>query len=436
MPKRSHYQGKIHSLQKELITRWYNDLHALWKRQQGDKDAPTSRPVNGSVSLMISGNCIELLQAFDLLPIYPEINALQLAIRKQALPYLTKAEEIGYSTDNCGYVKADIGFLLEGHETGQQTRIPKPSLLLCNFVGCNTYLKWFEHLSEFTKAPLFSLDIPFLLSEEPSPAQLSYVKKQLAELIKVLEKVSGKKFDIDRLREILTLSSKAEELWSRVKGLAKNTPTPYEAYFDATTMMGPLYVYRGAKEAVKFFDETYRELSEKVKLGVGVVPEERFRVVVEAPPPYPYFKSFRDLFASWGAASVASTYSCVGGTWEFGFRHDPKDPLDSIARHMLIHNVCNRNFTQRYDQIERYLKEWKADALIIHSVKSCRLFSAGHGDMREYFSKEKGIPTLFVESDLEDPRYYSPAQMRNRFDAFFESLEHKKLGKKAGAMKS
>jgi hypothetical protein len=47
--------------------------------------------------------------------------------------------------------------------------------------------------------------------------------------------------------------------------------------------------------------------------------------------------------------------------------------------------------------------------------------------MREYFTKELNVPTLLIESDLEDPRYFSEAQLRNRVDAFFESLEHKKL---------
>ncbi|MDQ7849280.1 MAG: 2-hydroxyacyl-CoA dehydratase family protein, partial [Armatimonadota bacterium] len=75
----------------------------------------------------------------------------------------------------------------------------------------------------------------------------------------------------------------------------------------------------------------------------------------------------------------------------------------------------------------RYVQEWGAHALVIHSVKSCRLFSAGQGDMREYFSRELGVPTLLVESDLEDPRYFSEAQMRNRIDAFFEALEHRRL---------
>jgi benzoyl-CoA reductase subunit B len=117
----------------------------------------------------------------------------------------------------------------------------------------------------------------------------------------------------------------------------------------------------------------------------------------------------------------------VGGLWEFGFKHDPNHPLESIAAHMLKWNLTNRSFLQRYEQIHRYVKEWRADALVIHSVKSCRLFSAGQGDMREHFTKDLGIPTLLVESDIEDPRYFSEAQMKNRIDAFFESLEHQKM---------
>jgi len=31
-----------------------------------------------------------------------------------------------------------------------------------------------------------------------------------------------------------------------------------------------------------------------------------FRIVVEGPPPYPYFRAFRDMFAKWKACAVAS----------------------------------------------------------------------------------------------------------------------------------
>jgi benzoyl-CoA reductase subunit B len=192
-------------------------------------------------------------------------------------------------------------------------------------------------------------------------------------------------------------------------------------------MMGPINVLRGTQEAADFFRGAVQAYEKRVAEGQGPLPREKFRTVVEGPPPYPYYKNFRDLFSRWGAVAVQSTYSTVGGIWEFGFRHDPGRPLESIAEQMIVHNLCNRSLLDRYDQIARYVDEWDADALVIHSVKSCRLFSAGQGDMREYFARGRSVPVLMVESDLEDPRYYAEAQIKNRIDAFFEALEHRRL---------
>jgi benzoyl-CoA reductase subunit B len=413
------YQGRIHELQKELMGRYYAELTRAAEGGQGH-----------SAWMLISGNPVELVRAFDMLPVYPEVNALQLGVRRQSLPMIQKAEELGYSIDNCAYVKADIGLFFSGLKTPFAT-IPPPALILCNYVGCGVYLQWFEHLAEYTGAPIFNLDIPTVRTPSGGipPEDVRYVVKQLEELIALCERITGRPFDEARLRRILAWSKETGDLWSEIKALTKSVPSPFDAYFDAVTLMGPLYCLRGGEEGVAFFREALREMSERVQQGIGPLPEERFRIVMEGPPPWPYLRVFRDLFSKWGAVAVASTYSTVGGLWEFGFRHDPERPLPSIADHMLQYNLTNRSFLQRYDQIKQYVEEWGADALVIHSVKSCRLFSAGQGDMREYFSKELGVPTLLVESDLEDPRYCSEAQMRNRIDAFFEALEHRKLVK-------
>jgi benzoyl-CoA reductase subunit B len=377
--------------------------------------------------MLISGNPVELVRAFGFLPVYPEVNALQLGVRKQALPFILKAEERGYSIDNCAYVKADIGLYFNGLKAPFAT-IPEPSLILCNYVGCAVYLQWFEHLAEYTNARVFNLDIPTVRDTTGSNRleDLRYVMGQLEELITLSEMITNQRFDEAKLRRILTLSRETGELWSEIKAMTRHTPSPFDAFFDAVTLMGPLYCLRGTEECLEFFRAAREEMAAKVRDGAGPFEQERFRLVIEGPPPWPYLRTFRDLFRKWGAVAVASTYSTVGGLWEFGFRHDPERPLASIAEHMLEYNLTNRSFLQRYDQIRRYIEEWNADALIIHSVKSCRLFSAGQGDMREYFSKELGIPTLLIESDLEDPRYFSEAQMRNRIDAFFESLEQRK----------
>jgi benzoyl-CoA reductase subunit B len=411
-PGKTEYRSQIHQRQKELMLQWYARL---------DEAARTGNPP--SVCLMISGNCVELLEAFGAVPLYPEVNALQLAIRHQSLEPILAAEEMGYAADNCAYVKADVGAMLTGI-TPAGGKLPRPSLVLCNFVGCNTYIKWFEHISEFQNSPLFMLDVPFLRTDEPSKEDIAYVVRQLHEVVKKLEELTGHKFDYDRFREAVRCSSRVEDLWSRIKHLSKKAPSPFDAYFDAITLMGPLYVYRGNPAGVEFFELALREMEEKVARGEGVYDQEKFRIVIEGPPPYPFFRTFRDMFAKWGACAVASTYSTVGGLWEFGFRHDPEHPFEAVALHMLAHNVINRNYLQRYEQIRRYVEEWNAQGLVIHFVKSCRLFSAGQGDMRDYFTRQLGIPTLYLESDLADPRYFSEAQIRNRVDAFFEALEH------------
>jgi benzoyl-CoA reductase subunit B len=411
------YQGRIHNLQKDMIGRYYSRLTAA-AENRGEK----------AIYMLISGNPVELIEAFDMIPVYPEVNALQLAAKKQSLPLILAAEEMGYSTDNCAYVKADIGMYFAGRKTPFAT-IPEPDLILCNYVGCNVYLQWFEHLQEYSKAPIYNLDVPFFRTntDDPSEEDVRYVVKQLEELIEILERMSGKKLDYKKLQRIMELSGETGALWSDIKRLARQRPTPYDAYFDSVMMMAPLYCLRGTEDGLWFFQEAYKEMKQRADNHEGPLPEEKFRVVMEGPPPWPYLRQFRDMFSRWGAVAVASTYSGVGGIWEFGFRHDPQRPLESIARHMLQWNVTNRNFMQRYRQLKDYVEDWAADALVIHSVKSCRLFSAGQGDMREYFTKQLNVPTLLIESDLEDPRYFSEAQLRNRVDAFFESLEHQRM---------
>ena len=148
----------MHLLQKEMMGRYFERVTRAAEKGEGK-----------AVYMLISGNPVELIQAFDLIPVYPEIDALQLAAKKSALPFILKAEELGYSMDNCAYVKADVGLFLGDRKTPFAT-IPLPSLILCNYVGCNVYLQWFEHLAEYCDGQLYNLDIPFLRDPSGVPS--------------------------------------------------------------------------------------------------------------------------------------------------------------------------------------------------------------------------------------------------------------------------
>jgi benzoyl-CoA reductase/2-hydroxyglutaryl-CoA dehydratase subunit BcrC/BadD/HgdB len=186
--------------------------------------------------------------------------------------------------DNCAYVKADVGMFLGDRKTPFAT-IPLPALILCNYVGCNVYLQWFEHLAENCDGEIYNLDVPFLrdASGVPSKEDIEYVVKQLEEIIEVCERLTGKKLDWAKFRRIVALSGETGELWSKIKALTKNTPSPYDAYFDSVTMMAPLYCLRGTEDGLRFFETALKEMEEKVRMGTGPLPEERFRFVIEGP---------------------------------------------------------------------------------------------------------------------------------------------------------
>ena len=88
------------------------------------------------------------------------------------------------------------------------------------------------------------------------------------------------------------------------------------------------------------------------------------------------------------------------------------------------HSMSNMFFSQ--DRLHECVRQWHADGIVYHSVKSCRTVSTGMADSREYITRVYDVPALFIESDLVDPRAWSEAQIKNRVDAYFEALATRK----------
>ena len=159
----------------------------------------------------------------------------------------------------------------------------------------------------------------------------------------------------------------------------------------------------------------------------GPMGQQRYRLVVEGPPNWTHFREFWRMFANKGAVSVASTYTRVGGLYDTGFRHDPSDPLGTLADYCLG-CYTNLGLPSRVALLERYIKEYEADGFFINSVKSCNSFSAGQLLMLRELEKRTGVPGGFIESDLVDPRYFSAANIDNRLQSYLQMLEAKKRG--------
>ena len=70
--------------------------------------------------------------------------------------------------------------------------------------------------------------------------------------------------------------------------------------------------------------------------------------------------------------------------------------------------------------------DYAADGIVFHPIKSCRTVSTGLADNRRALMERRDVPSLFIESDMMDRRVVSEAQLKNRIDAFFESIDSRR----------
>ncbi|MDP7549714.1 MAG: 2-hydroxyacyl-CoA dehydratase family protein [Acidimicrobiales bacterium] len=424
---------------QELVGRGNREGAALFKDWFTELDQ-TAANGGQAAYVFVMGSLNEILKSFDLPVVFPEINSLQTAVRRVAHEYLDEAEDYGYSPDICGYVKADVAVQLRGgqHPMGQ---IPPPSLtVLTN--ACNTYIKWAEIWERMYETPTFTIDIPGTRQagtqtwqgDADFEADRRYIEVQLTELISLCEEVTGKKFDIDRFREVLGHANTMSRCWSRILELNSARPALFNAVTDGTIFLGVANGFRGTETGARYFERLVEEMEYKAANGIGQTIEEKYRLLFVGVPCYPIFRRFNELFSEWDATFVNSTYLwfASGGT-NRGFEYDLADPLASLAEGTLVsvRDAMDSMFHQN-EILADMITDFDADGVIYHPIKSCRTVSTGLADGRRYLTEQTDIPTLFIESDMMDRRVVSEAQMKNRIDAFFEGLESRRQHSLAG----
>lgn len=402
----------------QLFRDWFNVL---------DETAARNGP---SAYVFVMGSMAEILNVFDLPLVFPEINSLQTAVRHLAHEFLSEAEDYGYSPDICGYVKADVALQLRGgdHPMG---RVPKPALaVLTN--ACNTYIKWGEIWERMYNVPVFVMDVPGSreAGKQSWPGEASferdrrYIEEQIKELIHLCENITGRKFDIDRLRQALDHANRMNLAWKGVLELNKSHPSVFNALTDGTIYLGVSNGLRGSVAGSQYFEDLLEEMQYKAANGIGTLTDEKYRLVFVGVPCYPIFRRFNELFTEWGGTFVNSTYLWfASGGANRGFEYDLNRPLESLAEGTLlsVRDAMDSMFHQNL-ALEEMIDEYSIDGVIFHPIKSCRTVSTGLADGRRALMAARDIPSLFIESDMMDRRVVSEAQMKNRIDAFFEGL--------------
>lgn len=399
---------KIRSVKrmKEIMTAYYID--AKTAEQNGKK-----------VAWITSGGPVEPLIAMDVIPVYPENHAAMIGATKMSVDLCEKAEIMGYSRDICSYARADIACApLNGGPIGG---LPRPDFLVCCNNICGTVMKWYEVQARYYNVPLFIFDTPFIHTEFSAEAR-KYVETQMEEYFQFLEDQCGRKFDMDRLIEVVKRSVEAQRLWKEVLESSQHSPAPMSA-FDAFFFLGLIVTLRGTQTVNDYYTELRDEMRERISNGVGIIKNEKYRLLWDNLPLWYKTKWLSDKFASHNACLVADTYTSA---WSFVIDLiDPEKPVESLAA-AYSHVYINISIDKMYENIRDMIIRWNADGLVLHSNRSCKPYSLGQYDTAKRISAEFGIPTLMLEADMLDERSFSESQAETRIDAFIELIKQKR----------
>jgi benzoyl-CoA reductase/2-hydroxyglutaryl-CoA dehydratase subunit BcrC/BadD/HgdB len=300
---------------------------------------------------------------------------------------------------------------------------------------CDTHMKWLENDAKIFGKPHFGLDIPSFVAgegEERLEEYIDYVEAQLWDLIRFLEKHTGKKFNEGKFLKTIDRAYEMSRLFMEVYDYRKRFPA--NRYFEWVRLyMLPLVCQWNENDGVRFYRK-HLEMAKK-RYGNNKVIEagrEKYRVAWDGITIWHKVDLYRKTLAERGARIVAESY-----TESFALRKKPAGPtvkatLRQIARELMI-VPYTLNIDERINYFDKLIADYDLDGLILHSNQSCRPQSTGLQDLRDALVEKWGIPVLVLNTDHCDPRAYAEGPITTRIDGFVEMMEayKKRIGRAA-----
>ncbi len=366
---------------------------------------------------------IEVLYAAGVMPCLPENYVTICCAKQMAEKFCETSEGRGISRDVCSYSRVALGMMWL--EDGPYGALPKPDFILANPWTCDPHAKWFEFEAKYFKVPVLTFDGPFRFSEKIEKHQLDWVVGELKKLFASMEQITGKKFDYDRFKEVMKLSSQARELYWEIQEYRKALPCPW----GLREVAGDLFyvvTQLGTPEAVEYFTMVRDGVRERVKNGIGILPQEKFRLIWDNIPLW-YRLQLIDYFSERGAVfamdSSPTTY-WLGFHFDGG-HFDPEKPFESLAMNELHKDayLCLELQSRRW---QRMVKEWHCDGAVFFSNRGCQIFSRAVPEKERVFRERTGAICMDFEAEMADPRSLYEAQVKAKIDSFLEMLGQRK----------
>jgi len=428
-------------------------MQIRWALEAADKGEP--------VAWCMVGVQPEIIRGFGIADVYPENYAAIASAKRQVVPYLERAESEGFPAFLCSYARYGLGYTyrmleLSGGVPPSPEEVPwggmaRPDIILGR-AQCEPGYKWFQAMGKILDVPVFIHEEkciriapgsnPVLPYDDPEfrEALISAEIQDNKDMIAWLSEKLGRKIDWDRVIEAFYRHNEMRRLWNGVFELRKSMPSPMPSE-DMVSALYPGYCLGGTQEAVDFYAKLYDEVKERLEKKLCVIPElsqEKYRLFWGGIGIWQYTGLYKYV-QNFGAVFVTENQYYRDAFVETDT--DPqKDPLRAIAERHFYDAKIGADRARRFGTgdiraglVLEMLDSYRCDGAFLHFLISCRPVVIGWTHTYNLIRDESGIPTMSLESDMCDPRSVSPADIRNKTEAFLEMVAtYQQAREKAG----
>ena len=405
-------------------------------------------PKQGRLVCWYEGVAINpLMQAADIAWVHGEAWSALLAARNNEGTAQAAAEERGYLKELCSYARTHIGCgvmaqkrgleasgssfadALGAHQLGE--RVPAPDMFISAYPYCSTGQQWDEMLFRLfgKKIPIFNISVPWVWGNKKDATYLggsefkeavAYMVRQLRECIKFIEERTGKRYDFDRLCEIMAYTREAGRLRMEAMELCTARPGP-ASFFDWTTSLAPVNFVPGGPAIVDYFQKVKAEIEQRIAVGEGSVPKEQFRLFWDGIMNWNKIGWLANKFAGYNANVVAGRYTHMG-FWHEWETIAAKDPLEGMAINYLVCPI-NLSAPLMIEEIIKLCRKYEIEGVVLHAARTCRAFSNPQYLIADAVQKRLGLPVAMIEGDMVDETFYKDELVNSRLEAMLEAIQ-------------
>lgn len=320
---------------------------------------------------------------------------------------MIQASRMGaFAQDLCSYSLIDFG--TQHYERLPYGGLPEPDMLIATNNQCGTTLLWFKLLAQKKKIPLFIIDYPAMVDDQPSLRR--YIRRQQEALIDFVQQHTSRDLDRQVLNEQVANSKKTCKSWKNIHELNKQSSVCLSADKIINALF-PIVTAKGTKSACDYYEALLRE-NEKLPENAST---NTTRLLWHGYPMWFLGKKFPSGFDK-DFQIVLDDYTLW---WDLDYEEGGDDMESLITAYS--NTYLNWPLDRKLRWVDSLVSEYAIDGVICHANRSCRRALADIVPFRKNLSERK-IPSIIVESDMANSDFYSKEQVNLRIESFKETV--------------